>query len=78
MERDALFLARCVQLLRPGGRLGIVLPHNKFAGSGWSYLRERPGSSLGQTAWERADHDLESVVEQFELFTRTHGIEWSI
>ena len=40
IERDALFLERCVQLLRPGGRLGIVLPHNKFGGANWSYLRE--------------------------------------
>lgn len=141
MERDVLFLERCVQLLRPGGRLGIVLPHNKFAGASWAYLREwlvrnvrivsvlglerntflphthqktsvlfgvkrrkpfqqmgnepvlfllsessgkdstgrvreRPGTSPVQTAWERADHDLESVVERFEEFTRTHGVEW--
>lgn len=40
IERDVLFLERCVQLLRPGGRLGIVLPHNKFGGANWSYLRE--------------------------------------
>ena len=30
-ERDVLFLERCVELLRPGGRMAIVLPHNKFA-----------------------------------------------
>ena len=141
MERDVLFLERCVQLLRPGGRLGIVLPHNKFAGASWAYLREwlvrnvrivsvlglerntflphthqktsvlfgvkrrkpcqqvgnesvlfllsessgkdstgrireRPGTSTVQTAWERADHDLESVVGRFEEFTCTHGVEW--
>lgn len=40
MERDVLFLERCVQLLRPGGRLGIVLPHNKFGAASWAYLRE--------------------------------------
>lgn len=40
MERDVLFLERCVQLLRSGGRLGIVLPHNKFGGNNWAYLRE--------------------------------------
>ena len=40
MERDVLFLERCIQLLRPGGRLGIVLPHNKFGSANWSYLRE--------------------------------------
>jgi len=40
IERDALFLERCVRLLRPGGRLGIVLPHNKFGGRQWAGLRE--------------------------------------
>ena len=40
MERDALFLERCVQLLKPGGRLGIVLPHNKFGSASWAYLRQ--------------------------------------
>ena len=143
MERDVLFLERCVQLLRPGGRLGIVLPHNKFAGSSWSYLREwlirhvrtvavlglerntflphthqkasvlfgvkrqkpvrrpenepvmfilsessgkdsagrireRAGTSPEQTAWERADHDLESVVDRFKQFTEAHGVGWSV
>lgn len=40
VERDVLFLERCVGLLRPGGRLGIVLPHNKFASGQWSGARE--------------------------------------
>jgi len=39
IERDVLFVERCIQLLRPGGRLGIVLPHNKFASDGFQYLR---------------------------------------
>ena len=38
-ERDVLFMERCVELLRPGGRLGIVLPHNKFAGAAFIRLR---------------------------------------
>ncbi len=38
-ERDALFLERCVELLRPGGRLAIVLPYNKLGGAAWSHLR---------------------------------------
>ncbi len=38
-ERDALFVERCVEMLRPGGRLAIVLPHNKVAGAAWSRLR---------------------------------------
>lgn len=40
IERDVLFLERCVELLRPGGRIGIVLPHNKLGGSAWAYCRE--------------------------------------
>src|SRR5262249_26126863 len=39
-ERDVLFLERCVDLLRPGGRMAIVLPHNKFAMGAWGYVRE--------------------------------------
>ncbi len=39
-ERDALFLQRCVELLRPGGRLAIVLPHNKLAARSWGPLRQ--------------------------------------
>jgi type I restriction enzyme M protein len=40
IERDVLFLERCVGLLRPGGRLAIVLPHNKVGSESWAYLRE--------------------------------------
>jgi type I restriction enzyme M protein len=38
-ERDALFLERALDLLRPGGRLGIVLPYNKAAGAPFAGLR---------------------------------------
>ena len=38
-ERDVLFLERALDLLRPGGRLGIVLPYNKAAGTAFSALR---------------------------------------
>jgi type I restriction enzyme M protein len=39
VERDALFVERCIEMLRPGGRLAIVLPHNKVASRAWSGLR---------------------------------------
>jgi len=39
VERDVLFLERCIGLLRPGGRMAIVLPHNKFAVDTWDYAR---------------------------------------
>ncbi|MGH7962341.1 MAG: HsdM family class I SAM-dependent methyltransferase [Candidatus Binatia bacterium] len=40
IERDVLFLERCIDLLRPGGRIAIVLPHNKLGSTHWSYVRE--------------------------------------
>ncbi len=40
VERDVLFLERAVELLRPGGRLAIVLPHNKVAGEAFGFVRE--------------------------------------
>jgi type I restriction enzyme M protein len=36
IERDVLFLERCVQLLRPRGRMAIVLPHNKYAANAFA------------------------------------------
>ncbi len=39
IERDALFLERCLRLLRPGGRLAIVLPENKVSGARFAALR---------------------------------------
>ncbi len=39
VERDVLFLERCVELLRPGGRLAIVLPHNKVGSARWAFVR---------------------------------------
>lgn len=40
IERDVLFLERCVELLRPGGRMAMVLPHNKFAADEFSEVRQ--------------------------------------
>jgi type I restriction enzyme M protein len=39
IERDALFLERCLEWLAPHGRLAIVLPHGKAASPAWSPLR---------------------------------------
>jgi type I restriction enzyme M protein len=40
VERDVLFLERCVQLLRPRGRMAIVLPHNKYATNAFAEERK--------------------------------------
>ena len=39
IERDILFVERCVELLRPGGRMAIVLPDNKFSSRSYAYVR---------------------------------------
>ncbi|MDM8555338.1 N-6 DNA methylase [Desulfococcaceae bacterium HSG7] len=36
---EILFIERCLQLLRPGGRLGVVLPNGHFENSSLEYLR---------------------------------------
>lgn len=38
-ERDVLFVERCVKLLKPGGRMAMVLPHNKLAAKPHARLR---------------------------------------
>ncbi len=40
MERDVLFLERCLELLVPGGRMAIVLPHNKLGAKRWTKTRQ--------------------------------------
>lgn len=40
VERDVLFLERCLQFLRPGGRMAIVLPQGKFNNSTLEYIRK--------------------------------------
>ena len=39
-ERDVLFAERCARLLRPGGRLAVVLPANKVGGRQYAFVRE--------------------------------------
>ena len=37
---DVLFVEQCLNLLKPGGRLGIVLPNGHFENASMDYLRE--------------------------------------
>jgi len=39
-ERDVLFIERCLRMLKPGGRMAIVLPQGKFNNSSLAYIRE--------------------------------------
>lgn len=40
LERDVLFIERCIRLLKNGGRLAIVLPDNKVSSRHFSSLRQ--------------------------------------
>src|SRR5713226_4663969 len=40
VERDVLFIERCLQLLKPGGRMAVVLPQGKFNNATLAYIRE--------------------------------------
>lgn len=40
VKTEILFLERCIALLRPGGRLGIVLPEGIFNNPSLAYVRE--------------------------------------
>jgi type I restriction enzyme M protein len=40
IKTELLFIERCLDLLRPGGRLGIVLPEGVFNNPSLSYVRE--------------------------------------
>ncbi|HYF97168.1 MAG TPA: N-6 DNA methylase [Patescibacteria group bacterium] len=40
VERDTLFLERCIELLKPGGRMAIVVPDNKVSGKAFDELRK--------------------------------------
>jgi SAM-dependent methyltransferase len=39
VERDVLFVEQCVRLLKPGGRLVAILPHNKVGALAFTPLR---------------------------------------
>ena len=140
IERDALFFERCIELLRPGGRFAIVLPHNKLAGTAWFALRKwvlrrakisivvglprptfmphthqktalivgekrlqavshppkgeeimfavsdeigkdntgrlqiRPGADDFASMWERADHDLQTILDDYADYITTREV----
>jgi type I restriction enzyme M protein len=38
-ERDVLFMERCIELLKPMGRIGLVVPHNKVGSGRYSEIR---------------------------------------
>ena len=37
---DILFIERCLELLKPGGRMAIVLPDGILGNDGYEYVRQ--------------------------------------
>jgi type I restriction enzyme M protein len=73
---QVLFIERCVQLLKPGGRMGMVLPEGIFGNASdkyiWDYL-ESVGTvtgvvSLAQEAFQPSTHTKTSVL----FFEKSH------
>ncbi|GAA3747220.1 HsdM family class I SAM-dependent methyltransferase [Terriglobus aquaticus] len=70
IERDVLFTERCIELLKPGGRMAIVLPHNKFAGASYVTLRRwllerfavKAVVSLGRSTFLPHTHQKTSIL----------------
>ena len=40
IKTEILFIERCLELLKPGGRMGIVLPEGVFNNPSLAYVRE--------------------------------------
>lgn len=91
VERDVLFIERCLQLLRPGGRMAMVLPHNKFAAESFAHVRDflmRKGRvlavvGLGRNTFLPHTHQKASVVfvkklDEGEKPRRDYNIFFSI
>jgi len=58
-----LFLERCLQLLKPGGRLGIVLPEAVFGMPTYEYV----------VSWLRGKAKIRGVVSMPEALFKTSG-----
>lgn len=52
LERDVLFIERCIRLLKVGGRMAIVLPDNKVSGKAFRDVR----------LWLAKNSDIKAVV----------------
>ena len=57
------FLERCLQLLKPGGRLGIVLPESVFGNPSYGYLMQ----------WLRERLSITAVINMPEPLFKTSG-----
>ncbi|MCX5822342.1 MAG: N-6 DNA methylase [Deltaproteobacteria bacterium] len=81
---ELLFLERCIQLLRPGGRMGIVLPDGNLNNPSLSWLRRWAESkarllavvSLPEETFRSADATVKASLVFLERFTESDSAAW--
>lgn len=71
VERDILFIERCINLLAPNGRMAIVLPDNIFGRKSNAYIREwilRKARVIGVVGLPRSTFQPHTSVKTSVLF----------
>jgi type I restriction enzyme M protein len=81
---EQLFLERCIQLLRPGGRMGIVLPDGNLNNPSLNWLRRWAEGkarltaivSLPEVTFDSSDATVKASLVFMRKFTETEGARW--
>lgn len=84
VKTEVLFIERCLNLLKPGGRLGIVLPEGVFNNSTLSYVREFCENrafidavvSLPPHTFKSSDADVKASLLFMRKFTEQDAIRY--
>jgi type I restriction enzyme M protein len=85
VKTEILFIERCLQLLKPGGRMGIVLPEGVFNNPSLAYVREfcedrafiRAVVSLPQETFYSAGASVKASLLFLQKFTDAERVEYS-
>lgn len=86
IKTELLFIERCLDLLKPGGRLGIVLPEGVFNNPSLAYVREfcenrayiRAVVSLPQETFFSSGASVKASLLFLQKFTEKEQIEFDI
>ncbi len=81
---EIIFVERCLGLLKPGGRMGIVLPDGNLNNPSLAWLRRWCEGrarllaivSLPEETFRSADATVKASLVFLRRFTETDGVEW--
>ena len=84
IKTEILFIERCLELLKPGGRMGIVLPESVFNNPSLAYVREfcesrafiRAVVSLPQDTFVSSGASVKASLLFMQKFTRKEQTEF--